>query len=164
MENLPENAQFKDFNPSTKVLHPMNCDIKGNDNLGSLLIFKNNRAWWTGSVMDTNDSKKLLGGKYGPTPLQVIGGVYAGFSWMMLNQNSGNRYPDWIDTDFVLSKAMPYIGSYASNYVDLNQSHIKDCYKLQDFLVGSKQPTERVSINRPASKSIVSQTTANDRL
>lgn len=31
--------------------------------------------------MDDIDSKEVLGGKFGPTVLQVISGVYGGFLW-----------------------------------------------------------------------------------
>lgn len=42
---------------------------------------KNNRGWWTGSIMDEIDSKAHFEGKFGPTVLQVAAGVYAGFLW-----------------------------------------------------------------------------------
>jgi homospermidine synthase len=46
--------------------HP---ELRGHDKVGALLIMKNNRGWWAGSVMDDIDSNKLFGGKFGPTVL-----------------------------------------------------------------------------------------------
>lgn len=49
------------------VLHPKDYPLKGLDIVGSLLLMKNNRGWWTGTVMDDIDCRVLFGHKYGPT-------------------------------------------------------------------------------------------------
>jgi len=39
-----------------EVLHPMNHDLHGYDRVGAMLIYKKNRGWWSGSIMDEFDS------------------------------------------------------------------------------------------------------------
>lgn len=43
-------------------------------------------------------------GKFGPTVLQVAAGVYAGFLWACQNPNSGCKFADQIDADFVIDQ------------------------------------------------------------
>jgi len=58
INNLPPNADVHNTNPVTEVIHPMNHpSLRGVDKVGALLIMKNNRGWWTGSIMDEIDSK-----------------------------------------------------------------------------------------------------------
>jgi len=45
-------------------------------------------------------------GKFGPTVLQVAAGVYAGFLWACQNPNSGCKFADQIDADFVIEKVI----------------------------------------------------------
>lgn len=43
------------------VLHPKEFPtLSGYDIVGSLLLMKNNRGWWTGSVMDDIDCRGLF--------------------------------------------------------------------------------------------------------
>jgi homospermidine synthase len=48
--------------------------------------------------------------------------------------NNGANWPDTLDTDFILERALPYLGRFISMYKDLNDTHIKDCYKFESFL------------------------------
>ena len=118
-----------------EVLHPMNHDLHGYDRVGAMLIYKKNRGWWSGSIMDEFDSSLLLESKYGPTVLQVVGGVYSCFLWMINNPNSGNKWAENLDTDFILDVSKEYLGRIYSQYVDLEKTHLKDCYKFESFLV-----------------------------
>ncbi len=56
--------------------------------------------------MDDVDCQKLFDFKFGPTPMQVAAGVYSGFLWGCLNPNSGIRFAEDMDTDFILEKVM----------------------------------------------------------
>ncbi len=70
IRNLPADACLENMDPPMEVIHPMNRPtIRGHDKVGALLIMKNNRAWWTGTIMDDIDCKALYGGKFGPTVL-----------------------------------------------------------------------------------------------
>ena len=54
--------------------------------------------------MDDVDAKEIFNWKFGPTVLQVAGGVWAGFLWACENPNAGCKYADWIDTKFILDQ------------------------------------------------------------
>jgi homospermidine synthase len=60
----------------------------------------------------------------------VAAGVYAGFLWGCNNPNKGCRWPEYTDTDFIIEKALPYLGRFVSTGVNLAETSIKDCHKL----------------------------------
>ena len=134
INTLPKTADLQSTNPDWEVIHPMNHKLHGCDKIGALLIFKNNRGWWSGSIMDENDAKKLFDHKFGPTVLQVAGAVFSAFLWMLENPNSGNKWAEHLDSEFILKNAEKYLGQVYSEYVDLNETHIKDCFKFESFL------------------------------
>jgi len=135
IDSLPLDATLSSTNPEMEVVHPMDRELTGYDRVGAMLIFNNNRGWWTGSVMDEIDSAQLFDYKFGPTVLQVAGGVFAGFSWACQNPNAGNKWPDMLDSDYIIEAAKPFIGRFYSAYIDLTKTHIKDCQKLESFIV-----------------------------
>jgi homospermidine synthase len=137
IESLPSgpHVTLQNTNPEWEVLHPMNYELYGYDKVGALLLFNNNRGWWAGSIMDEFDAAKLFNHKYGPTILQVTGGVFSAFEWMCQNPNAGNKWPEDLDTEYVIDKASPYLGRVWSDFVDLTKTKIKDCQKIESFLV-----------------------------
>ena len=84
--------------------------------------------------MDEYDSAMLFNSQFGPTVLQVSAGCYAGFLWMCNNQNAGCKWPEELDTDFILNISKKFIGRIFSEFVDLKKTHLKDCTKFEDFL------------------------------
>lgn len=80
--------------------------------------------------MDDVDAHSILDHKFGPTVLQVAAGVYSGFLWGCKHPNSGVRYPEHLDTDFIIDSAMPFLGRFISTHVDLTKTSLKDCHKL----------------------------------
>lgn len=101
--NLPKDATVKNTKPVMEVIHPMNHpSLRGVDKVGALMVMKNNRGWWTGTIMDDVDCRDMFNGKFGPTVLQVAAGAWAGFLWACKNPNAGTRFPENTDTDFVL--------------------------------------------------------------
>jgi homospermidine synthase len=134
INNLPKTANLQNTNPEWEVLHPMNYDLHGYDKVGALLIFNNNRGWWSGTIMDEYDAAEHFQHKFGPTVLQVAGGVYSAFLWILENPQVGNKWAEHLNSDFILEQAKPYLGRIWSNYVDLTTTHIKDCYKFESFL------------------------------
>jgi homospermidine synthase len=134
VSNLPKDTTLENCNPEMEVMHPSKYKIQGYNKVGAMMIFKNNRGWWTGSLMDEYDASLLLDNKFGPTVIQVAGGVYSAFMWTLHNRNAGNKWPEDLDSDFILQHAKPFLGRLWSNYVDLSQTHLKDCYKLESFL------------------------------
>ena len=117
-----------------EVINPLKYKINGYDIVGSLLIFNNNRAWWAGTIMDQYDASAWFDYKFGPTVLQVAGGVFSAFSWMCKNPNVGNKWAENLDSEFILEVARPYLGRVYSAFVDLEKTHIKDCKKFESFI------------------------------
>lgn len=68
--NLPAKSTLENTNPEMEVMHPMNHpSLRGIDKVGALMVMKNNRGWWTGSIMDDVDCRDLFDFKFGPTVL-----------------------------------------------------------------------------------------------
>lgn len=80
--------------------------------------------------MTTDHSKNVLGGKFGPTVIQVAAGVYAGVIWAMHNPNAGCKWPEDLNLDPIINSAKPLIGDFVSTRVDLSKTLLKNCEKL----------------------------------
>ena len=98
------------------------------------MIFDKNRGWWSGTIMDEHDASLLFDHKFSPTALQVGAGCYAGLLWMCNNLNEGFRWPEELDTDFILNASKKYLGRMYSKFVDLTKTHLKDCIKFEHFV------------------------------
>jgi len=120
--------------PVCEVIEPSKYELHGYDKVGTLLLFNNNRGWWSGTIMDEHDASLLFNHKFGPTVLQVAAGCYAGFLWMCQNPTAGCLWPDNLDSEFCLKLAEPYLGRVYSNYIDVNKTHLKDCVKFESFI------------------------------
>merc|ERR1719183_192381 len=48
--------------------------------------------------------------KNGPTPMQVVGGVWAAIQFILKNPDAGDCYPEDVPTEFVMEHAFPYAG------------------------------------------------------
>ena len=66
--------------------------------------------------MDDIDSRDIFDFKFGPTPLQVAAGVYSGFLWGCNNPDAGIRFPEDMDSDFLLEKVKIF-ASFLSSLV-----------------------------------------------
>lgn len=139
INNQDPKLSLENCDPPTEVIHPMNYKIWGFDKIGAFLLFEKNRGWWIGSIMDNTDSAKFFGGKYGPTVLQVAAGVFSAFIWICKNKSRGCNWPESLDTHEILDISKEYLGNFYSNYVDLTETHVKDCYKFEDFLVNQEK-------------------------
>ena len=84
--------------------------------------------------MDEHDAAEHFQHKFGPTVLQVAGGVYSAFLWILENPQAGNKWAEQLDSDYILEHAKPYLGRIWSDFVDLSTTHIKNCYKFESFL------------------------------
>jgi homospermidine synthase len=89
----------------------------GRDELGVLLMGHDFNAWWTGSLLDIHESRKLVPGQ-NATTLQVACSVLAAVRWMIANPNRGVCVPDDLPYEEILESAMPYLGPCVSKPVD----------------------------------------------
>jgi homospermidine synthase len=109
-----------------KVLNMHEDKIEGYDNIGALFISRKNPFtetdelfyFWTGSILNTDYTKNVLKDQYfGPTVIQVMGGVLSGVVWMMKHKNKGLCFGEDIDDKFVINMCKKYLGRYYSRPV-----------------------------------------------
>lgn len=96
----------------------MNDEITGGDDrLGVLLMGHPYKSWWTGSLLNIEDSRKLIPGQ-SATTVQVSSAVYAAVAWAMNNPNAGLLVPDELPWREVLGYAEKYWGGIHSEAAD----------------------------------------------
>jgi homospermidine synthase len=96
----------------------MNDEITaGDDRLGVLLMGHPYKSWWTGSLLNIDDSRKLIPGQ-SATTVQVSSAVYAAVAWAMKNPNAGLLVPDELPWREVLGYAEKYWGGIHSEAAD----------------------------------------------
>jgi homospermidine synthase len=93
--------------------------IGGEDQLGVLLMGHDFKAWWCGSLLDIERSRKLVPHQQATT-MQVAVSVVAAAIWMIKNPRRGFLLPDDLDHEEILKIAMPYIRPFYSKAVDWN--------------------------------------------
>jgi len=131
--------------------------ISGRDELGVLLMGHDFNSWWCGSLLDIDETRRLVPGQ-NATTLQVAISVVAAAMWMIQNPKRGFCMPDDIDHDFILEHSIPFMKPFISEAVDwtplknLNTKFTKfdvpipkqeDMWQFVTFLV---DPRERVNI------------------
>lgn len=91
--------------------------ISGKDELGVLLMGHDFNAWWVGSILDIDESRKLVPHQ-NATTLQVACSVVAAIKWMIANPNKGICLPEDLPHEEILSLAVNYLGSFVSTEVN----------------------------------------------
>lgn len=81
--------------------------IKGQDILGVLLMGHPYKSWWTGSMLDIEEARRLIPGQ-SATTVQIGSAVYAAVAWAMANPDKGLLVPDDLPWREVFDKANPY--------------------------------------------------------
>jgi homospermidine synthase len=100
----------------TRILN--NEIIDGADEVGVLLLGSPYaHAWWTGSILDIHQTRRLVPGQ-NATTLQVAIGAVAAVKYCMKHPNQGVCLPEDIDVDEILDVSMPYLGNWISEKVD----------------------------------------------
>ena len=113
-----KNFQLQD---RTRIL--MDEITSGVDELGVLLCGNKKGAYWYGSQLSIEDSRRLV--PYNnATSLQVTAAVLAGVIWAMDNPNRGVVEPEELDHERILEICEPYIEPLHGEYTDWNP--IKD--------------------------------------
>lgn len=100
-----------DLQPRLRI---MNDEItSGTDVLGALLMGHPFNAWWTGSNLSIEESRRLVPHQ-NATTLQVAISAVAAAMWMFDNREKGVRLPDDLPHEFILGIADPYLGENLS--------------------------------------------------
>ncbi len=90
--------------------------VHGVDELGVLLMGHDLNAWWSGTVLDIHEARRLVPGQ-NATTVQVAISVVATLQWMLRNPTRGVCLPDDIDADEILQFCAPYLGRIVSERV-----------------------------------------------
>ncbi len=138
--------------------------ISGRDELGVLLMGHDFKSWWTGSLLDIDETRRLVPHQ-NATTLQVAISVVAAAMWMIKNPNKGFCLPDDVDHEDILNVSIPYIKPFVSEAVDwtplknINTKFTKldvarpkeeDVWQFTTFLV---DPAERLNAHDTRTKS-----------
>jgi len=91
--------------------------IKGEDCLGALIMGHKYNSWWTGSILSIEESRRLLPHQ-NATTMQVAIGAVSAIMWMIENPQKGVCDPDDIPYDYILKRALPYLGKFVSEPSD----------------------------------------------
>ena len=131
-------------------LRIMNDEItSGEDILGALLMGHGYNSWWTGSILDIEESRRLVPHQ-NATTMQVAISVVAASLWMIQNPDDGVCSPEDLPHDFVLKVSKPYLGKFVSipsdwtplkhyenHFKGYNNPRIdrKDVWQFKNFLI-----------------------------
>jgi homospermidine synthase len=105
-----------EMQPKLRILEDHEI-TSGADILGALLMGHPYNSWWTGSILDIEESKRLVPGQ-NATTIQVALGVVTAVMWMIENPKKGVCLPDDLPHDYVLKIAKPYLGKFVSQAYD----------------------------------------------
>jgi homospermidine synthase len=91
--------------------------VSGQDELGVLLYGHAKNAYWYGSQLTIEQTRRLAPYQ-NATGLQVTSGVLAGMAWALENQKAGIVEADEMDYKFCLDVQRPYLGTVKGYYTD----------------------------------------------
>ena len=91
--------------------------VDGIDELGVLLFGHDNNAYWFGSQLSIEETRKLAPYQ-NATGLQVTSAVLGGMVWALENPNEGIVEADEMDFDRLLEIQLPYLGPVKGFYTD----------------------------------------------
>jgi len=74
-------------------------------------------AWWCGSDLSIDESRRLVPGQ-NATTMQVAVSVVAAVLWMIDHPDCGLLVPDDVPHECVLRVAKPYLGTFISKAAD----------------------------------------------
>lgn len=87
--------------------------ISGSDILGAFIMGHPYGAWWCGSDMSIEESRRLVPHQ-NATTIQVAISVVAACMWMIENPDRGVLLPDDLPHEYVLNIAKPWLGNFLS--------------------------------------------------
>jgi homospermidine synthase len=93
--------------------------VDGIDELGVLLFGHKNNAYWYGSQLSVEETRRIAPYQ-NATGMQVTSAVLAGMVWALENPNAGIVEADEMDYRRCLEVQMPYLGPVQGFYTDWN--------------------------------------------
>lgn len=120
-----------------KTWNIMSDDIvSGRDELGVLLMGHAYRSWWTGSILDIEETRQLVPHQ-NATTLQVAGSIIGAVTWMIAHPHEGVHIPDDLPHREILGVAKPYLGTIISQPIDWTPTGNPETedWQFQNFLL-----------------------------
>jgi homospermidine synthase len=113
--------------------------IKGEDKLGVLVTGHDFNSWWTGSILNIDEARRLVPHQ-NATTLQVAISVVAAAKWAIKNPMKGFLLPDEVPYEDILKIAKPYLGKFISIPVDWTplKNHKNTFRSFAKHKIGSK--------------------------
>jgi homospermidine synthase len=99
--------------------------VSGRDELGCLLMGHDFKSWWVGSVLDIEETRRLVPHQ-NATTLQVAASVLGAIFWMIRNPERGLNLPDQLPHEEILEVVRPYLGPLISKPVDWSPANYLD--------------------------------------
>jgi homospermidine synthase len=112
----------------THILNNIDDRFKGIDRVGALLLTKDKKAVWVGSMLDNSNTPTSNG-----TLIQVSTSILSALRWMVDNPTMGIVFPEVLDEEYIIKLAAPYLGQVFCDFVD---------YKPDNLQFGSLQRTK----------------------
>ena len=110
--------------------------VSGADILGALVMGHKYNSWWTGSILNIEEARRLVPNQ-NATTVQVALGVVTAVRYMLENPRKGILLPDDLPHEFVLPIAMQYLGKWVSEPYDWTPLKNRTVFfienKKQDF-------------------------------
>jgi homospermidine synthase len=91
--------------------------VSGRDEMGLLLMGHDYKAWWIGSLLDIEETRRLVPGQ-NATTLQVAASALGALFFMIRHPHEGVLLPDQLPHEEIMEIAMPYLGPVVSQPVD----------------------------------------------
>ena len=115
--NSLQELEMRQFNMQERQRIMNDEIISGRDELGVLIMGHDFKSWWTGSLLDIEEARRLVPHQ-NATTLQVAISVVAAAIWMIQNPKCGFLLPDDVDHEIILDIAVPFIKPFISKPVD----------------------------------------------
>lgn len=158
--NSLHELEMRQFVPQPQQRIMSDEILSGRDEVGCLLMGHDFKSWWIGSLLDIEETRRLVPGQ-NATALQVAISVIAASIYMIRNPGLGVSLPDHFDHKEILKISKPYLGPFMShpvNWTPLDRAHAyldygienpkpEDVWQFTTFLVS---PHEKVPVLQEA--------------
>ncbi len=127
-----EECFGNNFELQKEQLILMDDIVSGMDELGVLVMGHKKNAYWYGSQLTIDETRKLAPYQ-NATGLQVTAGVLGGMIWAMENPRAGVVEADEMDFERVMEIIEPYMGKMTGAYTDWNPIKGREPYFPEDI-------------------------------
>ncbi|CAF0787392.1 unnamed protein product [Didymodactylos carnosus] len=128
--NSLHEYRMHDYELQPKQRTISNDIIRGTDEMGVMLMGHDLKAWWVGSLLNIEETRRLIT-EQNATTLQVAIAVVAATLYCINHPQLGLCLPDDLDFEEILEISRPYLGKFVSQQVDWSPNQTSSSIKLQ---------------------------------